>query len=190
MQDILYFAHRKAQYPSKLKTYSQHIMDIHKNISWLDYALYDMFLERHKEEVRRGGDAFQREVVVFRDILNTTSEFCHEVWSELSRKQNNTTFAAVTAAKRTLDIKSGEFNAPFKVTGAQCLVFQLHDMFIEEIVRLWMYPEICNLHNKPAYATYGGWTHRYICSKAPKAIYNIPANITSWYRGSTESFQP
>ena len=146
-----------------------------------------MFLDRHKEEVRRGGDAFQREVAVFKNILNVTSEFCQDVWSVLSRKQRNVTS---DATQRNLDIKFSEFNAPFKVTGAHCLLFQIDEMFMEVIIQLWMYPEICNLHNKPAYDSHPTKTHSYICSKAPKAIYNIPANITSWFPASTLSFQP
>ena len=117
VRDIIYMKSNSNPHPVVNLTQSE--KDKFKEISFLDYEIYNTFSEIFAQTVEELGDEFQQEVKYVRTVNNFVSEFCRTTNNESSR----------------LVVPRSEWNESFNVTYDECQLMKLSDLVFVQRLR-------------------------------------------------------
>ncbi|WAR28510.1 G3ST1-like protein [Mya arenaria] len=93
--------------------------ELYKQWATIDYALYDHFYKRLRQQIRKEGNDFDEELLHFAEIRRITSEFC-----SVSGKYKDDKLA----------VKESKWDEKFELAHTDCLLLQKQEMhFVKEI---------------------------------------------------------
>ena len=118
VRDIIYMKSNSNPHPVVNLTQSE--KDKFKEISFLDYEIYNTFSEIFAQTVEELGDEFQQEVKYVRTVNYFVSEFCRTTNNETSR----------------IVVPRSEWNESFNVTYDDCQLMKLNDLVFVERLRV------------------------------------------------------
>ena len=174
-EELLYVKQRNERYSFKAKNYSSDIIKQHRDMSPIDYRMYDMFRERHDNLVHFAGSRFQDELKAFRFILKIVHRFCLPILYKVKSIKCDDLMSDIT--KMTIVINATEFNDSFIMTGAKCLLLYMSEMFLRTAVKLAQYPSICETESAWKYAGLSEKRFNVFCGRMKKMIFNISYDI-------------
>ena len=122
LKDLIYIS---IHFNEHHKVMNESQMNLHKQFDSLDYALYDFFLRRHKEEVNQQDASFHQEVTAFLKLQDAFSEFCDNAVSNVRALINKSNVRLLRFIMTTSHwFPSTKFQPAFEVQLADC-VFQI-----------------------------------------------------------------
>ena len=122
MKDILYITHKNAtriKPPRRPEDYGL-LYERHQNISSVDYALYNHFLEEHKIHSKAAGESLVREVKAFHKTNAIMNDFCWGILRDASAIYNLHHLHNLSSIR--IKIESSEFSKDIWITGGDCLL--------------------------------------------------------------------
>ncbi|XP_052783665.1 galactosylceramide sulfotransferase-like isoform X2 [Mya arenaria] len=119
IKDALYLDKNIAHRKSASALVGPYDRELYKQWATIDYALYDHFYIRLRQQIRKEGNDFDEELLHFAEIRRMTTEFC-------------------TATKKykdaTLVVKESKWNEKFELSHSYCILLQKQEMpFVQEI---------------------------------------------------------
>ena len=80
-KDILYLSQNNARKKNESILLNAFDRQFYKSYAKLDYALYNFFYKRLREQIREEGEDFDEELLQFKELRNTIEEYCKQVKS-------------------------------------------------------------------------------------------------------------
>lgn len=116
---------------------SDHLISLHRSLSPVDYALYNMFYDRHQRLVSHYGNDLQREVTVFEAMLDKLNNFCSDVYERLRSSD--------TFLNSSLEFEATEYSSSFRLTAVDCLLMVLRTNYFEGYLGVLQHPGVCRI---------------------------------------------
>ncbi|PVD30047.1 hypothetical protein C0Q70_09308 [Pomacea canaliculata] len=117
LQDVVYIPTNTQTHNSLFQNFTHHHRQIHRQMRFADYELYDYFLKRFQEKVNSFGGKFFEEVRVFRSIRKQVESYC----------RNGTS--------TWLDIEATEWNERFRVDHNTCFLLEVPEAEFVDYVK-------------------------------------------------------
>ena len=143
IKDIIYIAHKNASFIGKDRspeTYGT-IYQLHRNISHLDYALYEYFLQLHRQRVKQAGEEFQHKLMLYQRMKATASSFCWVIFSELAKTRQYPIIKKILS--KTKLIIGGIVFKSFTISAKECVVLSLCEPDMKRAQLAMNYPISC-----------------------------------------------
>lgn len=116
-KDIIYLNLNVARRKNETMLFKAFDRDLYKSYAKIDYALYNFFYKRLKEQIRQEGESFDDELLHFKELRKIAGEYC---------KQQE--------IQTPLQIDATDWSEPFNITKPDCLELQRGEMnFIHQI---------------------------------------------------------
>lgn len=127
IQDIIYVKMNSFNYVARVSYRDRHL---HKQHSFLDYCLYNYFLQVFWRQVRQQGEDFHTEVSYFRQLRSAIEDFCLEM------KKNSALHRTVFEAKET------EFHSNFIIDKDICGLLMLNEVEFSTQLKWRQFPHL------------------------------------------------
>ena len=121
-KDILYLSQNIAWKKNESILSKAFDREFYKSYAKLDYALYNFFYKRLREQIRQEGEDFDEELLQFKELRNTINEYCKQVESQAP-----------------LHIDATRWGDDFNVTKQNCTELMRHEQAFVLQVRLRQY---------------------------------------------------
>ena len=143
IKDIIFLSHKNASFPSKNKTPEEYglLYEMHKNISVLDYELYNYFFSAHRQRVKQGGDEFQKKLSVYQDMKNEATTFCWNIIDELVSKKNHSVIQGILS--RVIYVNGRGTFESIEISGYECVLMSLCEADCKSARLALNYPVSC-----------------------------------------------
>src|SRR6056300_379554 len=143
MRDILYCKRNKNPDKQHIDhdTYTR-LLNLHRNVSSLDYKLYGSLLSDFSEERDILGDRFKVELEVFRKVNREYNEFCNNLYNYMDIGTSKW-FDKLLLDLR-IDINPSPFGKSFSVCFLDCVMFHLRSRVLRNILKVRQYPQLCD----------------------------------------------
>ena len=152
IKDIIFIPHKNASFSGKYE--ATQVDDImlknHKNISRLDYELYNYFLRVHTERVRLAGRDFVEELEAYQLAKDDVSQFCWDIYDRLKESKSLNSTHALPLLSEKITIKSNQFWESFSVNGSDCVMMSLCEVTVRKMRMALNYPILCS-HQFPGF---------------------------------------
>lgn len=175
-KDIVYLQLRKQAYKEKTINFKEEygkLFDNHKNWAPLDYAIYNRFLNRHRNTVADKGQKFQEEVQYFQLLQKEVSNFCFPIYNKTKTRS-----ASPNLFGEYMTIKKSKYHSTFTVEAKDCLSMALHESFFGNIIFSKQYNQFCNSNSWKRNRFYRAFHFRSRCVKRnvqnPSTLYGFP----------------
>ena len=146
IKDIIYLSHKNASFPSKSKNPDEYgiLYERHKNISYLDYELYDFFLQIQKQRIEKAGREFEKKLLLYQKIKKNTTAFCLKIYNALINETNY--FILQKILTRTIFVDGFNIFDSFNISGHDCVMMSLCEGTYEDARLVLNYPTLCTRH--------------------------------------------
>ena len=143
IKDIVYLSHKNASFPGKNKTPEEYgiLYERHRNISRLDYMLYDFFLHILKQKVKKAGREFQKRLFSYKQIKARVSTFCLEMRHKLMYESNYITLQRMLS--KTIAVDGFDSFDSFSISGYDCVMMSLCEFNYKDARLALNYPTLC-----------------------------------------------
>ncbi|XP_060074562.1 galactose-3-O-sulfotransferase 3-like [Ylistrum balloti] len=122
LRHVLYAKLRVNKLDDSRLVFGPKVEQLYKRCGYLDYYLYDFFLNRLKEKIKRQLPDFDDEVAYFRKTRAKYDDFC---LSSLSEDLNDA----------VMTFEGSPWNAPFVITSEDCKKLYIHDVVFLQILK-------------------------------------------------------
>ena len=121
-KDIIYLSLNVARKKNETMLSKAFDRDFYKSYAKLDYALYNFFYKRLREQIRQEGQDFDDELLHFKELRKTTAEYC---------KQHE--------RQTPLQIEATNWSETFNITKDDCVALQKGEMSFIQQIRIRQY---------------------------------------------------
>ena len=145
IKDIIYISHKNASFRGKDRTPEMYgsVYELHKNISHLDYALYEYFLQLHRQKVRQAGEGFQKKLMLYQKMKARVTRFCWIIYNLLSKKVPSTYSIIQTILGKTKFINGQNIFKSFTISAKECVALSLCELDFKKARLAINYPISC-----------------------------------------------
>lgn len=123
-KDVLYLDKNISKRKNETSLVGPYDRQMYKRWATLDYALYEHFYKRLREQMRTEGQDFDDELLHFKEVRKMVSEFC-------------SVDAKKTGAK--LAVQKSKWSESFEVTGVDCDLLKKFEISFVQEIRLKQY---------------------------------------------------
>ena len=146
IKDIIYIPHKNASYSGKSqKPPNENIMrEYHRNISKLDYDLFNYFLQVHNEQVAIYGQGFMDELNEYQRVKTIASDFCWKIYSQLFDLFDQDSLEFTPVITQEISIDGSRFWNSFRVNGRDCVLMAMCGWNFRDTNVASTYPILCD----------------------------------------------
>ena len=143
-KDILYLPTRTSRYRYTAND-TDELKQIHRNVSNLDYQIYDYLSLRLQQQIEAESNDMQREVAMFVKIADETKVFCTQLCDSLGKAIASSASHEIVRSilSRAIMFKATQWGDKFEVSGLDCIMMMFDPDVYRNAQRIRQYPEIC-----------------------------------------------
>ena len=141
IQDIIYLKQRVKHYANKDIVYPPDVLQLHVQMNKADYALYEYFLAKHNQLIRKQ-KLFEEEVKVFAQIIAQINDFCQPIKRAIHFPVNGS-FQLTYNKSRHLTLHPGIWGQPFVIDDVDCAIMTSDTGHLRHIALARQLPGMC-----------------------------------------------
>ena len=129
-------------------------MRLHRELSKLDYALYDFFKDRLFNEIAQQPPDFYEELEFYRALNIKFSEFCDGMCAAYKGVNESDIVKIRRMLNTSIIIPTSKFCPAFPLTYTDCLLLDAPELVLERAMKVRQYPDACSNLKAKSYHDY------------------------------------
>ena len=154
ISDVLHIHTHKTRHKKTISSAAEEIQKEaekkHRELSKLDYMLYEFFEEKLLNELQQQPADFSEELEQYKTINSQFSEFCDKMCEDFDGVDPSHIDRIRRMLQNGIDIPSSSFYSAFRVTYVDCLILKSYETVDKIVLKVQQYPEGCKNVTKAA----------------------------------------
>ena len=186
LSDILYIKHYKSSESQKVRTESsiQRLRQLHRNLSTIDYAIYDHFKQKTSDILKRQPPSYWDQVEYFKTVLKHVQSFCKTICEHipsgfLEKNIDKRREILRILLENHTSVEASRWNEKFHITFGDCELMRLSTVDFSKALRVHQFPKVCDEHVNNSHIRKAKWKklavkHTYWCRSQDFCVFTLP----------------